>query len=476
MSQNYGEALSIVQNDANRGAAGVMFVENTNKAKVYGNSDVALFQLLKPDHASTDEFLFNTGSSTNEDANGYLCVGHETDNTLLSEAEMDQLGNDIIHVTIDANGRAHLRMNYSGGSDRYVQYWNRDRYFTTYKTEDDDRAVYIYGTQATPLAVIEKSGTLYKGYTVADNLQVVWVNKDKNVAWARDLVDNINAVKIPTDTIDYMQYAGQQKGEWQQNNWVMLDFSGGQKALAQLAKLENNCVIKGGTLVGEYSDNRNYTIEVSGDAVLQIGESIGEYTPNVYCAANYGANEKGIQTGSNGNKYWFMTPKVMEVATHTWSVWNDNPAGFFVPAFNDTDFGQVINGAHLKGGYEADLTTYNVENFTPSQGQAYEYLGVVMLQPEETTTPASAPRRAQGDSHDIEDANLNGKYKVAALNLTGGDGQIVTAVNHLQASREVVSVTYCDVAGRMSQKPFQGLNIIVTRYTDGTTVTRKALF
>ncbi len=474
VSQNYGEALSIVQNEANRGAAGVMFVENTDKAKVYGNSDVALFQLSTPDHAAAGEFLFNTGSGQ-DDANGYLCVGSESDNTLLCEAEMDELGNDIINVTIDADGRAHLRLNYSGGTDRYIQYWNRDRYFTTYKTEDDDRAVYIYGTQATPLAVIEKSGTLYKGYTVADNLQVVWVNKDKNVAWARDLVDNINAVKIPTDTIDYMQYAGQQKGEWQQNNWVMLDFSGGQNALAQLAKLENNCVIEGGTLTGEYTDARNYTIKVSNDGELDLGESIGEYTPNVYCAANYGANEKGIQTGSNGNKYWFMTPKVMEVATHTWSVWNDNPAGFFVPAFNDTDFGQVINGAHLKGGYEADLTTYNVENFTPSQGQAYEYLGVVMLQPEETTTPASAPRRAQGDSHDIEDANLNGKYKVAALNLTGGE-QIVTGVNQLQAGREVVSVTYCDVAGRMSQKPFQGLNIIVTRYTDGTTVTRKALF
>lgn len=476
VSQNYGEALSIVQNEANRGAAGVMFVENTDKAQVYGNSDVALFQLSTPDHAAAGEFLFNTGSGQ-DDANGYLCVGSESDNTLLCEAEMDELGNDIINVTIDADGRAHLRLNYSGGTDRYIQYWNRDRYFTTYKTEDDDRAVYIYGTQATPLAVIEKSGTLNKGYTVADNLQVVWVNKDKNVAWARDLVDNINAVKIPTDTIDYMQYAGQQKGEWQQNNWVMLDFSGGQKALAQLAKLENNCVIKGGTLVGEYTDARNYTIKVSKDAVLQIGESIGTYVPNVYCAANYGANKDGIQTGSNDIEYWFMTPKVMEVATHTWSVWNDNPAGFFVPAFNDTDFGHVINGAHLKGGFAADLSTYNLNPFTPAQGQAYEFLGVVMLpEPEGTSTPAGAPRRAGSNSHDVEDTNLNADYKVAALNLTGGQGQIVTGVNQLQAGREVVSVTYCDVAGRMSQKPFEGLNIIVTRYTDGTTVTRKALF
>ena len=481
VSQNYGEALSTTQNTANRGAAGVMFVENSNKAKVYGNSDVALFQLTSLTHGedlgSERHFLFHTGNGADEAANGYLYVGHENDNTLLTEAEEDQLGNSVMVVTIDTDGRAHLRMNYSGGSNRYIQYWNRDRYFTTYKTEDDDRAVYIYGTTATPLAVIEQSGTQGKSYTVADDLQVVWVNTSKSLAWARDLDDNIDAVTIPTlgdNEYDYMRMAGQQTTPWQQNNWVMLDFS--QANTNEFAKLgaviatesPKHLIIKGGTLSGVYSDNRNYTIMVSGNAKLSVEEPEANYVPNVYCAANYGADAEGWQqemAGGMGRSYWFMTPKVMEVATHTWSVWNGD--GFYVAA---RDMATHSNEAGLVGAFSADWS-YNAGQFAPTTGEAYKFLGVVMLK-DEPQQSAGQPRHVA-----VQDGSTpNTKYVVGPLDLTGSKEQIVTAVSQLTAGREVVSVTYCDVAGRMSAKPFEGVNIVVTRYSDGTVTTGKAVY
>ncbi len=480
VSQNYGEALSTTQNTANRGAAGVMFVDDT-KQKVYGNSDVALFQLTSLTHGedlgSERHFLFHTGNGADEAANGYLYVGHENDNTLLTEAEEDQLGNSVMVVTIDADdGRAHLRMNYSGGSNRYIQYWNRDRYFTTYKTEDDDRAVYIYGTTATPLAVIEQSGTQGKSYTVADDLQVVWVNTSNSLAWARDLDDNIDAVTIPNmgdNEYDYMRMAGQQTTPWQQNNWVMLDFSQANtnefaKLGAVIAETPKHLVIKGGTLSGVYSDNRNYTIKVSGDAVLSVEEPEANYVPNVYCAANYGADAEGWQQemeGGMGRSYWFMTPKVMEVATHTWSVWNGD--GFYVAA---RDMATHSNEAGLVGAFSADWT-YNAGQFAPTTGEAYKFLGVVMLK-DEPQQSAGQPRRVAVQ----EGSTLNTKYVVGPLDLTGSKEQIVTAVSQLTAGREVVSVTYCDVAGRMSAKPFEGVNIVVTRYSDGTVTTGKAVY
>ncbi|MBQ3959285.1 MAG: hypothetical protein II677_02215, partial [Muribaculaceae bacterium] len=49
---------------------------------------------------------------------------------------------------------------------------------------------------------------------------------------------------------------------------------------------------------------------------------------------------------------------------------------------------------------------------------------------------------------------------------------IPTAVNDLNA-RQVVSVKYYNVAGIESDKPFDGINIVVTRYSDGSVVTRK---
>ncbi len=481
VSQNYGEALSTTQNTANRGAAGVMFVDES-KQQVYGNSDVALFQLTSLTHGedlgSERHFLFHTGNGADEAANGYLYVGHENDNTLLTEAEEDQLGNSVMVVTIDADGdgRAHLQMNYSGGSNRYIQYWNRDRYFTTYKTEDDDRAVYIYGTTATPLAVIEQSGTQGKSYTVADDLQVVWVNAINNLAWARDLDENIDAVTIPTlgdNEYDYMRMAGQQTTPWQQNNWVMLDFSQANtnefaKLGAVIAETPKHMIIKGGTLSGVYSDNRNYTITVSGNATLSVEEPEANYVPNVYCAANYGADAEGWQQemeGGMGRSYWFITPKVMEVATHTWSVWNDD--AFYVPA---RDMATHSNEAGLVGAFSADWS-YNADQFTPTTGEAYKFLGVVMLK-DEPQQSAGQPRHVA-----VQDGSTpNTKYVVGPLDLTGSKEQIVTAVSQLTAGREVVSVTYCDVAGRMSAKPFEGVNIVVTRYSDGTVTTGKAVY
>lgn len=483
VSKNYGEALSTTQNTANRGAAGVMFVEGSNKTKVYGNSDVALFQLShlthSDDQSGDNHFLFHTGNGANDAANGYLYVGHETDNTLLTEPEEDDLGNDVVLVTIGSDGRAHLQMNYSGGSNRYIQYWNRDRYFTTYKTEDTDRAVYIYYTASTPLAVIEQSGTKGKSYTVADDLQVVYVTStnDYSVAWARDLVDNNQAVDVPTEAdgvYDYMTNAGQQTGQWQQNNWVMLDFDNHADFADLVSEFTagNQPIIKGGSLVGEYTDDVNYTIRVSHDAKLEL-EQAEPYVPNVYCAANYYG--KPTQLGTNGRTYWFMTPKVMEVATHTWSVYQsgDN-AGFYMPESKFID-GQWFNEAGLLGAYGLNMQ-YNEGAFTPVAGQAYRYLGVTLVKGTEGTTATAAPRHAPTSLEAQPGSAISANREVAPLNLTGSEEQVVTAVSHITAGREVLSVTYSDVAGRQSSKPFDGVNIIVTRYTDGTTTTRKALF
>lgn len=482
VSKNYGEALSTTQNTANRGAAGVMFVEGSNKTKVYGNSDVALFQLShlthSDDQSGDNHFLFHTGNGANDAANGYLCVGHETDNTLLTEPEEDDLGNDVVLVTIDSDGRAHLQMNYSGGSNRYIQYWNRDRYFTSYKTEDTDRAVYIYYTAATPLAVIEQSGKQGESYTVADDLQVVYACQanGKYTMWARDLVDNINAVEVPAtggDCVDYMHAAGQQTGQWQQNNWVMLDFASVSttkyNSIADLLAQGKHPVVKGGTLSGQFVDQRNYTIKVSNESSLELDTDVDNYVFNVYCPANYGPNDENGSQQSETQTYWFMTPKVMEVATHTWSVWkaSGDDGAFYMPERKFED-GKWFNEANLQGAYDV-AWDYNAGSFQPTDGEAYQFLAVTMLKSEQQSEPDGAPRRVGAQP----DSQPNATQVVNPLDLNGDDEHVVTAVNRLVADRQVVSVTYCDVAGRMSTKPFKGVNIVVTRYSDGTQQTTK---
>lgn len=51
----------------------------------------------------------------------------------------------------------------------------------------------------------------------------------------------------------------------------------------------------------------------------------------------------------------------------------------------------------------------------------------------------------------------------------------ITAINNTLVAKEVVSRTYFNIAGVASDKPFSGINIVVTRYTDGTSTATKIL-
>ena len=62
------------------------------------------------------------------------------------------------------------------------------------------------------------------------------------------------------------------------------------------------------------------------------------------------------------------------------------------------------------------------------------------------------------------------------LDVTEGSGHdITTAINTVSVNGDVKSVKYVNVAGVVSDKPFSGVNIVVTEYTDGSRTTSKML-
>ena len=50
-----------------------------------------------------------------------------------------------------------------------------------------------------------------------------------------------------------------------------------------------------------------------------------------------------------------------------------------------------------------------------------------------------------------------------------------TAIEQVSANKEIDHVRYVNVAGQESEQPFDGINIVITTYTDGTTTTMKVL-
>ena len=57
-----------------------------------------------------------------------------------------------------------------------------------------------------------------------------------------------------------------------------------------------------------------------------------------------------------------------------------------------------------------------------------------------------------------------------------GDVEVVSAISEVSVpSRQAVSTRYYNVAGQSSATPMDGMNIVVTRYDDGTQAVTKVL-
>ncbi len=73
-------------------------------------------------------------------------------------------------------------------------------------------------------------------------------------------------------------------------------------------------------------------------------------------------------------------------------------------------------------------------------------------------------------------ADPNGDYYIAEYTISDAlTSDIPTSINGVESYRQVVSEKYYNAAGVESDTPFKGVNIVVTRYSDGSTSTVKVL-
>lgn len=89
---------------------------------------------------------------------------------------------------------------------------------------------------------------------------------------------------------------------------------------------------------------------------------------------------------------------------------------------------------------------------------------------------SNAPRHAEGT---LTPADYDYYVAEGECDVTlSGDGSVITGISTPVQDRscDVVGVTYVNPMGQTSSRPFVGVNIIVTRYSDGTTKTTKAVY
>ena len=190
---------------------------------------------------------------------------------------------------------------------------------------------------------------------------------------------------------------------------------------------------------------------------------------------------------------FFMNPKIQEIA-QVWAVWNATERQFSIYQRE----GFAINGYDLDGAFDmtdGDLWQYNhretASGLTDDQAygsveqylidEAYYMFHVAVMRDDYNyghrktgSTMAMSKRNAVAKDSQA----MSQSIKVYPLDLTIDDAkEPPTSVRELAdvSDKTVESIRYYNILGQGGNRPFEGLNIVVTRYTDGTIATTKVL-
>ena len=323
-----------------------------------------------------------------------------------------------------------------------------------------------------PLSEIEQVGVKDRKYIVKDQLVVIYADVDKGMLWCKDQGNqSIAMTKKQDGQIDYMrEITKEQKKEWDQSNWVVLQFDQPtpNSDLENLLKTATGKYIEPATIKGTYSDVNNYTITMA-NQTLQLNDGGEPYVKNLYCTANFlpknlningGAGAEGIYHGEPAH-YFFMNPKVQEVCEITYAEW-DGDNLFIVPLPSENNLTQ--NDSQIDGAFTV-AWTYNCTNQAPSLsvGTPYRFLAVV---------------HRTDDSSYLKGVELepSSDFIIYPLNLDPeNNNNVITAIDGVQSGKTITRVVYYNLMGVASDKPHHGINIVETRYSDGSRSTVKVV-
>lgn len=126
--------------------------------------------------------------------------------------------------------------------------------------------------------------------------------------------------------------------------------------------------------------------------------------------------------------------------------------------------------AYSTGGQALTIDAAYAGGFEFEQGKHYELSSIIKLNAawDAAETPEGAPRR-------VGPGELDSDQNVTIMPFDVDD-TIITGVNTIYGDANVKSVEYINAAGIKSNKPFSGVNIVVTRYNDGSKKTAKVVF
>ncbi|MBR5102676.1 MAG: hypothetical protein IK092_06085, partial [Muribaculaceae bacterium] len=457
-------------------------------AGAYVNAAEGAFATVATTDAATTHFSISIDEqSNNYDASittdGKILVFNTTDNTFAFEDE-NVVADNLMPVTL---------------------YWRPNSHMTLKELKE----TLADGDPDNPA---DDGGDKEREVTISDPLVVAYVARPKIADEATIIVlrDNAEATEgilekgpnqksllIKGVNDKYVNTVPQE--EYTQNNWiaVLMPYNADDYEVGQ--------TIKGGTLHGyidgdkllimAFNAQRQPEIDLTADPV--------DVVYNTYIPANFNSSY-----WNQDSEYFMMMPKPIEVFNMTYALYSEG--GMYTPDDGGVQtlgmtggvdvyaIGLYTNGK-LPSGQAIGIEDSNETLFDGMENQEFEFQGVILPNgfldddefdgfedmygdgyvmynygTDQATGQAGkpAPRRYNANT-----SNKYGNGGVLLLDIDASDQGTITGVKDVKvdSNAKVKAVRYYNVAGMVSDKPFDGVNIIVTEMTDGTRVTTKEI-
>ena len=310
---------------------------------------------------------------------------------------------------------------------------------------------------ASTLANLAVNGAEGAAYQVNDEMVVAkkFQKAGKNYIVVKDAAQAVRNFSTPAADDKFFNINGNKQEEYAQNNWMLVSLP--VELYNQVN--EKNTVT---SITGTLTEKTNVAMEAT---KVVFEDVINDFAPNTYCPINI-LGESSVK-GNNPaytSSYYFATPKANEYANVVWAVYNSNDGAFYLP----TPQGSA-NAQEFKAAFKVDYSLNSVDNPELTDGAVYSFEALVKEEAVATTDAKSAPRKVAYDST----VTPSTKFVVYPLDLDAT--KVATGVNDVNCAKEVKGVSYFNMMGVESAQPFEGVNIMVTTYTDGTSSAAKVL-
>lgn len=320
-----------------------------------------------------------------------------------------------------------------------------------------DFTTIVKAAEVTTLANLAVNGAEGTAYQVDDEMVLAkkFQKGGKNYIVVKDAAKAVRNSSAPAAGDKFFNINGNKQEEYAQNNWMLVSLP---------VELYNQVNEKSTvtSITGSLTEKFNVAME----ATKVVFENVtNDFAPNTYCAINF-MGESSVK-GTNPaytSSYYFATPKANEYANVVWAVYNGTDGAFYLPTHQG-----VANAQEFKAAFKVDYSLNSVATPELVNGNVYSFEALVKEVAVATTDAKSAPRKVAYDST----VTPSTKFVVYPLDLDAD--RVATGVNDVNCAKEVKGVSYFNMMGVESAQPFDGVNIMVTTYTDGTQSAAKVL-